>query len=305
MFPPRLSTARVVSRSSGNAPSVNPSSNSLQVNISVAASRLRPSIRSAQFSRQSHRFSAPPARPAHVASSTPQLSTTAGFSTTTTPSSSTEKKKNPQALLTDVKLEDIRNEVSQLVEQELQVRARSEWTFGAQFLEKYSYEWEESEAAEVTLTRELSRQRIRIRFNIVDEEGERPAADDRAIVDANTVATQRETAKPEFRGKPMAIEVSRLDVRGNELGKVVFYCQCGPDNSIVIDGLGGEDEDSWGLSFDSLSPMLKDKIIDYLCELEIAGDVSKYVREYADHFGETNISSLKRLKEFFVLDTPK
>lgn len=89
-------------------------------------------------------------------------------------------------------------------------------------------------------------------------------------------------AKDEARGKPMAIEVTRLDPRGKPTGStVVFYCQCGMDNSILIDGMGGDMEESWGITFDSLSATLKDRIIDYLCELEISGDVSKYVREYA------------------------
>jgi len=209
------------------------------------------------------------------------------------------------ALVTDPKLESFRREVAQLALQELQVRTKQEWNFGSQFLEKYGYLWEESEEGEVVLTRDINRQRVRIRFAIADQQPE-TEEEDRDIVDAEPDPNKPQTKDSEdevsFKGKPMAIQVSRIDLKGKEVATVVFYCQCGLDNSIIVDGVGGEDTESWGLKFDSLSPMLKDKIIDFLCELEIAGDVSKYVREYAANLAETNVSSINRLHQFFSTD---
>jgi len=190
------------------------------------------------------------------------------------------------------------------------VRLKAEWNFGSQFLERYGYTWEEAEDGEVTLSRDFNRQRIMIKFSMVETSQDHAQEDDREIMSEEEMRAKTEsklTAKTDDgrTGKPMAIEVTRLDSRGKPSGStVVFYCQCGADNSILIDGLGGDMEESWGISFDSLSPTLKDRIIDYLCELEISGDVSKYVREYAAHYGDANVSSLKRLQEFFG-DAPK
>jgi hypothetical protein len=237
------------------------------------------------------------------------LSKAAAAAAASAAGSPSEREKPEGIKLSNPKIEAIRRELSSLVEQELQVRLKSEWSFGSGFLERYGYKWEESEDGEVTLTRDFNRQRVVIKFSMLETSQDHAQEEDREIRSEEELRAKSESnaaAKDEpARGKPMAIEVTRLDPRGKPSGStVVFYCQCGVDNSILIDGMGGDMEESWGITFDSLSATLKDRIIDYLCELEISGDVSKYVREYAAHFGDSNVSSLKRLQEFFG-DAPK